>query len=110
MSRDYRILRIVVGLYHKRNVFGGDSNLIPLRLFLRFGRAVQKLDRTLWMNARQRINGMMADRTAFLIRINDRGVAIRRKNHGDLVCEPADGSFGELAQTVLRLNRTGKQS
>jgi hypothetical protein len=76
-----------VGLYHKENVFGSDSSVTDLRRFLRFGRAVQKLDRTLWMNARQRINGMIADWTAFPIRINDRGVAVVGKNQNLLVCE-----------------------
>ena len=62
------------------------------------------------MNARQRINGMIADWAAFPIRINDRGVAVLGKYHGHLVCEHADGSFYELAQTVLRLNRIGEQT
>ena len=93
---------MVVGFCTARGTCSAlTATLSPLRLFLRFGRAVQKLDRTLWMNTRQRINGIMADWTAFLIRINDRGVAIRGKNHGHLVCEHADGSFGELAQAVL---------
>jgi hypothetical protein len=55
------------------------------------------LDRTLRMNSRQRIDGMMADRAEFPVGINDRGVAVLGKYHGHLVCEHADGRFYELA-------------
>ena len=57
------------------------------------------------MNSRQRIDGMIADWAAFPIKINDRGVAVLERYHGHLMCEHADGSFYELTQTVLRLNR-----
>jgi hypothetical protein len=62
------------------------------------------------MNARQRIDGMVADWATFPIRINDRGVPVLGKYHGHLVCEHADGRIGELAQTVLRLNKIGEQT
>jgi hypothetical protein len=62
------------------------------------------------MNARQRINGLVAHCAAFPLGIKDGGVAILGKYHGHLVCEHADGSFGELAQAVLRLNMIGNQS
>jgi hypothetical protein len=62
------------------------------------------------MNARQRIDGMVADWAKFPIGINDRGVPVLGKYHGHLVCEHADGSFYELAQTVLRLNRITEQT
>ncbi len=62
------------------------------------------------MNARQRINGLMADWAAFPLGIKDRGVAVLGEYHGHLVCEHADGSVYELAQTVLRLNRIGEQT
>ncbi len=62
------------------------------------------------MNSRQRINALLAHWATFPIGINDRGVAVLGKYHGHLVCEHADGSFYELAQTVLRLNRIGEQT
>jgi hypothetical protein len=62
------------------------------------------LDRTLRMNARQRINGLLADWTAFPIEINDRGVAVLGEYHGHLVCEHADGSRYKLATTVPQVN------
>ena len=68
------------------------------------------LDRTLRMNSRQRINRLVAHWAAFPIGINDRGVAVTGKYHGHLVCENADGSFSELAQIVIRLNRIGEQT
>jgi hypothetical protein len=52
---------------------------------------------------------MIADWATFPFGINDRGVPVLEKYHGRLVCEHADGSFCELAQTVLRLNRIREQ-
>ena len=68
---------------HSR-ALGFNTSLInfsanPLRLVLRFGRVVKTLG-ALRMNARQRIDGMMADRAAFPLRIKDGGVAIIGKN------------------------------
>jgi hypothetical protein len=57
------------------------------------------------MNARQRINGLLADWTAFAIEINDRGVAILRKHQNLLVCEYAGESRDKLATTVRRVSR-----
>jgi len=57
------------------------------------------------MNARQRINGMMADWTTFPIGVNDRGVAIFGKHQDLLVCEYAGESRYKLATTVLRVDR-----
>jgi hypothetical protein len=68
------------------------------------------LDRTLRMNARLRINGLLADWTAFPIEINDRGVAVLGEYHGHLVCEHADGRFFELAQRSCILAGSGQKS
>jgi hypothetical protein len=54
------------------------------------------------MNARQRINRLLADWTAFPIGIHDRGVAVTGEYHGYLVCEQPGGSFYESTETVLR--------
>lgn len=62
------------------------------RLLLRFGRVGQTRG-ALWMNARQRINGMMADRAAFPLGINDGGVPVSGKHQGLLVCEHAGRCF-----------------
>ena len=62
-----------------------------LRL-LRFGRVGQTLG-ALWMNARRRINGMMADRAAFPLGIKDGGVPVSGKHQGLLVCEHAGRCF-----------------
>jgi hypothetical protein len=59
---------------------------------LRFGRVGQTLG-ALWMNARQRINGMMADRAAFPLGINDGGVPVSGKHRGLLVCKHAGRCF-----------------
>ena len=55
-----------------------------LRLLLRFGRVGQTLG-ALWMNARRRINGMMADRAAFPLGIEEwRVVVVVPGIHQDL--------------------------
>ena len=62
------------------------------------------------MDARNRINGLMADRAEFPLGIKDGGVAIPGKHQGLLVREHAGGSFDESAQTVLLVTRIGKQT
>jgi hypothetical protein len=62
------------------------------------------------MNARQRINGSMADWTAFPLGIKDRSVAVLGKHQGLLVPEHAGGSFDERTQTVLLVTRIGQQT
>jgi hypothetical protein len=61
------------------------------------------------MNIRQRINGLAAHYAAFPPGINDRLVAVLGKYHGHLVCEHANGSCQEFAQTVLRFARIAEQ-
>ena len=68
-----------------------DLVVSTLRL-LRFGRVGQTLG-ALWMNARRRINGMMADRAAFPLGIKDGGVPVSGKHQGLLVCEHAGMCF-----------------
>src|SRR5271157_2875351 len=52
----------------------------------RFGIAgLIELDCTLWVNARQRIDGLIADGAAFPLRIKDGGVAISGKHQSLLV-------------------------
>jgi hypothetical protein len=63
-----------------------------LHLLLRFGRVGQTRG-ALWMNARRRINGMMADRAAFPLGINDGGVPVSGKHRGLLVCKHAGRCF-----------------
>jgi len=62
------------------------------------------------MNARQRINGLMADWTAFPVGIKDRCMAVLGKHQNLLVREHAGGSFDERAQTVLLVTRIGQQT
>jgi hypothetical protein len=52
------------------------------------------------INVRQRKNGLVAHCAAFPLGIKDRRMAEFGKYHGNPVCEHADGSFYELAQTV----------
>jgi hypothetical protein len=84
-----------------------------LRL-LRFGRVGQTLG-ALWMNARRRINGMMADRAAFPLGIKDGGVPVSGKHQGLLVCEHAGRCFdgwprrGLGARAIEVLTRIGVQ-
>jgi hypothetical protein len=83
------------------------ATLTSLHLVRRFER-LSPTPGALRIDARQRINGMMADRIAFPIRIKVGGVAILGEYHGHLECEHADGSFVQLGQTVLRPNRIGE--
>ena len=61
------------------------------------------------MNTRKRINGSMADWTAFPLGIKDRRVAVFGKHQNLLVGEQAGGSIDERAQTVLLVTRIGQQ-
>jgi hypothetical protein len=62
------------------------------------------------MNTRKRINGSMADWTAFPFGIKGRRVAVLGKHQNLLVCEHAGGSIDERAQTVLLVTRIRQQT